>query len=188
MRGAKANRNRLILLVIATGGIALVARADNPGPSFKDRTSLATQAYSLIEGRTGEITASKSEAGSKGQSNRVKCIEEKLKRAQQNQAAAKVVMEGWSLGESNPEYAQRSIDRLLLMQVYALVYAEEARACSDERPGPIGAVELKVDTGATGTNGGGANANGTPGTGNIDDDDNPTRRPKPERPPYASYY
>ena len=118
-----------VWLLFATG-----ARADVPAPRrtpFEEKTDIANQTYSAIGARVQDIEGLRAAAAREGKAMRQSCIAEKLKRAKANQSAGKVIIDGWSLGESNLEYAQRSLDRMMLLSVYSMVYSEEARACAD---------------------------------------------------------
>ncbi len=144
MRGSWSRR----LGAVALGGLVLVAvaRAQTPPPPdpFAGKTAIATGAYGTIQARVQDIESVRADAAAHGQAVRVSCIDEKLKRARANAGTAKVIMDGWALGQGSVEYAQRSLDRLLLLQVYALVYSEEARACAEAKQ--IGdSLEVKVD-------------------------------------------
>src|SRR5437899_2639323 len=109
------------------------ARADVPTKRtpFEEKSDIANQTYSTIGARVQDIEQLKGQAAREGKSVRLSCIEEKLKRSKANQSAAKVILDGWALGETNAEYAQRSLDRMMLLSVYSMVYSEEARACAD---------------------------------------------------------
>ena len=157
--------------VLAAGGLVVYAQqAANP---LAEKTAAATSAYGTIQARVGDIESLRADANGKGQTIRQACIDEKLKRAKHNLSAAKTVMDGWALAQNNPDFAQRSLDRLLLMQVYAFVFVEEARACSEVKATAPDQVEIRVDhTVPSGDDGNGAT--------------DPVRPPRFERPPLAS--
>jgi hypothetical protein len=163
MRG----RHAYIGAIVIVGIGAAFARADK---AFDDRTQTAGATLSQIETRMADIEALRGQAAAAGQGVKLSCIDEKLKRAKANLAAAKTVMDGWSLGEASPAYAQRSMDRLMLMQVYSMVYADEARACTNGKPGQ--SLEVKGGRG--------------PGEDGRDEPGFPGRGPRFERPPLAS--
>jgi hypothetical protein len=163
MRGRRAYMGG----IMALGVIAAVARAE---PGFDQKTAIATATLSQIDTRVADIDALRAQAAGSGQGVKLSCIEEKLKRAKANAAAAKTVMDGWSVGETSPAYAQRSLDRLMLLQVYSMVYAEEAKACTGAKAGQ--SLDIKGDKSA--------DENGK------DERAFPVRPPKFERPPLAS--
>ena len=162
------------------------ARADVPAPKrtpFEEKTDIANQTFSAIGARVQDIEALQSQAAREGKALRQSCISEKLKRAKANQSAGKVIIEGWSLGESNLEYAQRSLDRMMLLSVYSMVYSEEARACADA-DSAAEHLDVNLDKKTRGTD---VDKNSRYGTGD-DDALNPQRPPNFERPPLASPY
>lgn len=155
------------------GAAALAVAADAPvpkGASFELKTELANQTVGSINARVGDIEQLLRQANQEGKAVKASCIDEKLRRARNNKEVASVVMEGWSIGQNSPEYAQRQLDRLLLLQVYSMVYAEEARACADAK---AAADSLKVEI-----------------TKDIPEGpkQEPTRPPRFDRPPLASPY
>jgi hypothetical protein len=131
--------------VIAVGlGAVLRAQAQTAPNPFREKTSRADSLYANVRARVVDIDKLREDAARSQQALRLSCIEEKLTRARANEAAAKVVMDGWSVGATSAEYADRSLDRLSLLSVYAMVYADEARTCSEVRA--LGqSLEVKVD-------------------------------------------
>lgn len=163
------------------------ARADVPAPGrtpFEEKTEIANQTFSAIGARVQDIESLRAQASREGKAMRQSCIDEKLKRSKANQAAGKVIIEGWSLGESNLQYAQRSLDRMMLLSVYSMVYAEEARACADA-DSAADRLDVKLDQPKDGTG-----ADGDRSRYGTSDDDllKPQRPPNFERPPLASPY
>jgi hypothetical protein len=178
---------RILVLMAVAAAVAVTARAQGPAPApdaFQERTATATSTVSSIDARVNDIESLRAEAAKKGEAIRLSCIEEKLKRAKGNQAAAKSVMEGWQLGAANPAFSQRSLDRLLLLQVYAMVYVEEARGCTDVNALSQG-LEVKVDPNVASQNGSGT-APGGPSAAADPGGINWNRPPRLERPPLAS--
>jgi hypothetical protein len=101
--------------------------------AFEAKTQLAQSTMASIATRIGDIEQLLRQANQEGKAIKASCIDEKLRRARTNKDAASTVMEGWSIGVGNAAYAQRQLDRMLLLQVYSMVYAEEARACTDAK-------------------------------------------------------
>jgi hypothetical protein len=130
-------RLRLVVVALTLGGIAGAQPAPGPGPGddpFARRTDVVNGALSGIQARISEIEVLRADASSKGQTGRTACIDSKLKRAQKALASANTIMSGWSLGKNDPGYAERSTDRMLLMQLYSSIALEEARACEEPKP------------------------------------------------------
>jgi hypothetical protein len=167
---------------------ALAARAQKAADPFDERTQVAGATAAGIDARVNDINILKQQAQKDNQQVKLSCIEEKLQRAKQNQSQAKSVMDSWQLGAANPVFSQRALDRLLLLQVYAMVYAEEARACTDAKALANG-LEVKVENNVPASNGAPA-APGSAGSGggSIVGGSNEFNFPPPrlERPPLAS--
>jgi hypothetical protein len=183
MRGAARS---IILAAAALAVVAIAVRAQAKGDLFEERTAIATSTVANIEGRVGEIAAMSAQAQREGQEVKRSCIEDKLARAKINLTGAHQVMESWQLGASNPAFSQRSIDRLLLLQVYAMVYAEEARTCTDAQ-GVKAGIELKVEPNVPPSSDNPQKPpTGGPAPPIGGDDGIPWRPPRLERPPFAS--
>jgi hypothetical protein len=159
------------VIVFGVLGAAALAGADtppaDPGP-FAKKTELAQMTLASIDARVGDIEQLLRQANQEGKAIKASCIDEKLKRAKNNKSTAQVVMDGWAVGEHSLEYAQRQLDRLLLLQVYSMVYTEEARACVDAKAAG-NSLDVQV-------------------TRDIPDapKPDPTRPPRFDRPPLAS--
>jgi hypothetical protein len=155
-------------------GAAALAGAQAGGPvsadtrAFEAKTELAQLTMGAINTRVGDIEQLLRQANQEGKAIKASCIDEKLRRARSNKDAGSTVLEGWSIGAGNPAYAQRQLDRLLLLGVYSMVYAEEARACTDAK---AAGNSLQVEI-----------------TRNIPEapKQDPTRPPRFDRPPLAS--
>jgi hypothetical protein len=144
--------------------------------SFESKTATANNALTSIRARVTDIENLKKQADQEGKKAKSSCIEEKLQRAKTNEGAAGSIMDGWALGASDSAFAQRQVDRLLLLQVYGTVYYEEARACGDGRPGSTGDERPGVPGGP------GQLPPPPPGA------DVPSRPPRFDRPPPLSPY
>jgi hypothetical protein len=182
MRGAARS---IILGAAALGVVAIAVRAHAKGDLFEERTAVATSTVTNIEARVADINTMRAQAQREGQAIKLSCIEDKLTRAKTNLAAAQQVMESWQLGMSNPAFSQRSIDRLLLLQVYAMVYSEEARACTDAQAIKSG-IEVKVEPNVPPSDNPQKPPTGGPAPPVGGDDGIPWRPPRLERPPFAS--
>jgi|GEM_PF-5438456 len=129
--------------------VGAVAEADRPSKPVKpmtppapvaagavglDRPAAARQALSSIDDRVHDIETLRQAASRDGQATRLSCIDDKLRKAKTARTEAAQLV-----GEAN---VQTAFDQILLRQVYAIVYAEEARACADLKPvGPAGPVQ-----------------------------------------------
>jgi len=137
MQSSSRRRGALVAVVsFAVLGVAFAAPSTLG--SFESKTTQANNAVAAIRGRVADIETLKKQAEQEGKKFKAGCIEEKLQRARANEGAAGVIMDGWGLGAADLGYAQRQLDRLLLLQVYAMVYYEDARACGDARVGGAG--------------------------------------------------
>lgn len=172
--------------------LALAARAQKAPPPvadpFEERTQIAGSTTANIDARVNDIEILKQQAQKQGQQVKVSCIEEKLQRAKQNQSQARSVMDSWQLGAGNAVFSQRSLDRLMLLQVYAMVYAEEARACTDAK-GVGQALAVKVEPGVPSTTTGpgrGPGGGGGGGFGGETGGNFTFPPPRLDRPPLAS--
>jgi hypothetical protein len=145
-----------------------VAAAQQAPDPFAKRTEIVTGALQNIHERINEIGVIRADASAKGQVNRTACVASKLEKAKAALSSANTIMEGWSLGKDDPHYAERSTDRMLLMQLYATIALEEARACQE--PKPQSGLEVVAPI--------------LPGETRYD----PARPPRFERPPLASPY
>jgi hypothetical protein len=172
---------RLAVFAVAGLALAVAARAQKALPSlpdtFEERTQVANATEANIESRVTDIEMLKAQAQRDGQAVKLSCIEEKLQKSKANASQARSVMEGWAMGAVNLLFSQRTLDRLLLLQVYAMVYAEEARACSDAKA--LGkALEVKIEPSVPPSAGTAQTPNGDDGIG--------FPPPRLERPPLAS--
>jgi len=187
MKGARLRVGFILGLALLLG---LAARAAGPAADpFDERTQIAGTTTANIDARVADIEVLKQQAQKDGQQVKLSCIEEKLQRAKQNQSQAKSVMDSWQLGAANQVFSQRALDRLMLLQVYAMVYSEEARACSDAKA--VGqALEMKVDANVPATTSTAVGPSGKPGASGGDgsggDNGFDLRPPRLERPPLSS--
>ena len=122
------------------------ARADRPSRPVKaavvapaatpigvDRPASAHAAVAAIDDRVKDIESLRQQAARDGQGTRLSCIDDKLRKAKQaREEAAQLV--------GDTAISQIAFDQILLRQVYAIVYAEEARACADLKPSGTGGV------------------------------------------------
>jgi hypothetical protein len=126
-------RIRIVVVALALGGVA-AAQQTPPADPFAKRTEIVTGALQNIHERIGEIGVVRADASSKGQTLRTACIDSKLEKAKSALSSANTIMKGWSLGKDDPAFAERSTDRMLLMQLYSAIALEEARACQEPKP------------------------------------------------------
>jgi hypothetical protein len=141
LKGMSLGGSRVRPWIVAAALAAVTfARADAP-TTLDGKRALGTQTYQNIEDRVKDIEALRIEAEQKGQGLRKSCIEEKLKRAKENAKAAAIAHEGMSVG-GDIEYVGRQLERLFTLNVYAMVYIEEARACVTAKKA---AASLEVD-------------------------------------------
>jgi hypothetical protein len=160
-------------IVIGVLAITALAVAGPIAPAtFESRSDIALATQKSIIVHTDEIQQLLTTATQEGKAVKASCIQEKLRRAQKNKDAADTVMNGWGLGKDDPDYAQRQLDRILLLQVYSMVYAQEARACTEVKA-TADSNQLVITNGST-----------TPQEPIQD----PTRPPFFERPPLASAF
>jgi hypothetical protein len=133
---------RVWLAAVAAFALGADARGDDapgasttivPPLSFAEQTKRGRESAESIDGHIGEIEALLAKAVKEGKALKASCIEEKLRLTRHLQGSAKSVQDGWSMGEANPAFAQRNLDRMLLLQLYASIYAEEAHACVDSQ-------------------------------------------------------
>jgi hypothetical protein len=111
------------LRLAAVGAVALLGGA----------RQARAQYLSSIEKHLREIQGLLADATSKNEALRMSCIEDKLKKTQVILGAGKTIKRDWALGQQNPGFAKRSLDRLIELQLYATIYDEEAHACVDSR-------------------------------------------------------
>jgi hypothetical protein len=132
--GRPWHRGAIVLGVLGIAALAFAGPAVLHPQTVESRTDIAKATEKSIITHVSEIESLLSDAQSQGKAVKAGCIKEKLVRAQKDEAAAETVMKGWSLGADDTDYAQRQLDRILLLQVYSMVYAQEARACKDAKP------------------------------------------------------
>ena len=172
-------------LVFALGLWATVAHGDD---HFVRKTDEADRTLTFIDRMTSSIEAMRSDAGARGQAMRISCLDVQLKAARDNRAVARGIRARWGAGEESLEYLNRSTERLMRLQVYAMVFEDEARGC-------VGAdrVVKSLEVTRTGNRGDrglntGPNRGTNSGSGAGDDAFAPISpdSPRLERPPLAS--
>ena len=128
-------RNRFIraavvlCALLAAGLVVTKVRADE---LFDRRTREADQIVAYIAQLTSTIAAKRAEAAAAGHAMVVSCLDTQLKAARENQAVAQVIRKNWEAAREGLEYRERSMERLLKLQVYGMVFDDDARHCASE--------------------------------------------------------
>jgi hypothetical protein len=112
---------------VAACSIAFVAHADE---LFERKTREADSMVSIIDQLTRAVEAERNAAAERGQSLRMSCLETQVRAAHDNQKVAHKIRESWDVAADSIEYRERSMERLVRLQVYALVFQDQARACA----------------------------------------------------------
>jgi hypothetical protein len=141
------HRGAIVIGVLVAAGLA-VAGPIQPA-TFESRTGVAEATQKSIITHAAEIEQMLSQANSEGKVVKAGCIQEKLKKAKNAETAAETIMKGWSLGTNDPDYAQRQLDRILLLNIYSMIYADEARACTEAKPTVEGNVMSTTNVGSS---------------------------------------
>jgi hypothetical protein len=123
--------------------LALGARAGGQ-ESFERQTSYLKEAVSTIQEKVKEVEQLKLQATREGQAVKASCIEDKLRKIKVALHSATVVSDGWQVGRDNPAYAQRSMDRVLLLKLYAVAHADDAYNCADTKAAQTTVVRMDV--------------------------------------------
>ena len=166
----------MTLAVTLAGTLGVGAQEQPPfgkGESFEQRTQFVGKTIKSIDGRIEEVAQLRARALKEGSAVKVSCIDDKLRKLRAALDAAKVIEGGWHLARLNEPFADRSMDRLRVLEILAVANADAAYACTDAHLAGIKMttqVEVTVDVpvGATGASA--------------------VRPPVIERPPLASPY
>ena len=119
----------LAFIVLGLGLGATVVYGDE---AFERRTQEADRTIALINQLTMSIESMRADAAAHGQAMRASCLDGKLKGARENRSAARAVRSHWDAAQDSVEYRERSMERILRLQVYAMVFEDEARGCASE--------------------------------------------------------
>jgi hypothetical protein len=142
-RAARSSTGRRIAKGFGLLGLlALGARAG--GQEFEHQTIQLHDAIGTIQEKAKEVEALKVQAVREGQAIKASCIEDKLRKIKVALHSATVVEDGWSVGRDNPAFAARSMDRVLLLKLYAVAHADDAYNCADTKTAQTTVV--KVDS------------------------------------------
>lgn len=158
-----------LLLTFAAAAVAAQANAPDPDAATRYTAEIVAQ----IANDAKAIEELRAEAVRNGAALQASCLDEQAKHANSNLATARQIGDGAALGKRDPEYAERSRQRLLLLSVYSMVYVDAARHCA-------GVVELRDSVEVTVVR----HTFDVPLPIGAD----PSRPPQIERPPLASPY
>lgn len=122
--------SRRIGVVLAGACCVLAASFARGADDFDTRTQSADRTLAFVEQMTQSIEDMRSDARSRGQAMRGSCIDVHLKAARDNREVARGIRKRWDAGKDNTEYLTRSTQRLMRLQVYAMVFENEARSCA----------------------------------------------------------
>jgi hypothetical protein len=86
-----------------------------------------------LVGYVSQTEALRQNALHNGAAIKASCIEDKLRHLRTTLEAVKNIQSTWSVGSQNPAYAQRTMDRLVTLELSGNSYFEEARACTEAR-------------------------------------------------------
>jgi len=121
----------VVVAICASIAIADPVLTGSGDGAFLRQSQQFEGAYASIDQLTGFIGTASATAGSNGQSIKKSCIDEIYAGALSNLAAAKRIRANWATGQSSPDYADRTLQRMVRLQVYAMVFEQEARGCKD---------------------------------------------------------
>lgn len=123
-------RRQIIAVAVAGLGFISVASAQDATPASDTRINAAIQ---NISGQVASTEAMKDSALRNGAAVKASCMEEKARRLRATLTTAKNIRETWATASQNPAYAQRTMERMELLEASATTASEEARACSEAR-------------------------------------------------------
>jgi hypothetical protein len=162
---------RAVALLLTFAAAAVAAQSNVPDPNAAVRYSAEIVAQLATDAK--RIEELRAEATRNGAALQASCLDEQAKHAGANLATARQIEDGAALGKRDPEYAERSRQRLLLLSVYSMVYVDAAQRCAGVRE-LRDSVEVSVVR----------HTFDVPLPSGAD----PSRAPQIERPPLASPY
>jgi hypothetical protein len=137
---------RPLAATLALGLLALAPPAGAQQPqSFEAQTAALDKIVTKVNARIKEVEELRKVAVREGAALKLSCINEKLKKLRETRDNLRLIREGWQLGKTNRQFADRSLDRANILQLLANTTADEAYLCVDTRALATTTVTVETD-------------------------------------------